>query len=111
MAMSRSAGARSFMRLPATKTSPAVACSRPATMRSVVVFPQPDGPSRQTVSPAATVRSTSRTAASAPNSLVMPFSSIVDIPPSPLDRAEGHATQQMVLQEESDENDRDEEQR
>ena len=40
------------MRRPATKTSPALAFSSPAMMRSVVVLPQPDGPSRQTVSPA-----------------------------------------------------------
>ena len=54
-------------RLPAMTTSPAVARSSPAIMRRVVVLPQPDGPSRQTTSPAATDRSTSLTAVKAPN--------------------------------------------
>ena len=31
---------------------PAVGCSRPATQRSVVVLPQPEGPSSTTISPA-----------------------------------------------------------
>ena len=33
---------------------PAVACSRPAMQRKVVVLPQPDGPSSTTISPAET---------------------------------------------------------
>src|SRR5687767_1258443 len=41
-------------------------CSSPATMRSVVVLPQPDGPSRVTNSPCSTARSTESTAFSAP---------------------------------------------
>ncbi len=31
---------------PASVISPSVGCSKPAIIRSVVVFPQPDGPSR-----------------------------------------------------------------
>src|SRR5262245_27251079 len=41
---------------------PALACSSPATQRSVVVLPQPDGPSRTTISPAATWKLTPSTA-------------------------------------------------
>ena len=37
-------------------------CSRPATQRSVVVLPQPEGPSSTTISPAATWKLTSSTA-------------------------------------------------
>ena len=48
-------------------------------IRSVVVLPQPEGPSRQTTSPGATARSTSRTAVKAPKRLVTRRSSIVDI--------------------------------
>jgi hypothetical protein len=40
------------MRWPAMMTSPDVARSSPAIIRSVVVLPQPDGPSRHSTSPA-----------------------------------------------------------
>src|ERR1700755_2780364 len=45
---------------------PPVFCSRPATMRKVVVLPQPDGPSSVTNSPSLTRRSTPLTAANSP---------------------------------------------
>src|SRR5882757_6224209 len=38
--------------------SPEVGCSRPATQRKVVVLPQPEGPSRTTISPAGTAKLT-----------------------------------------------------
>src|SRR5262249_37815685 len=38
--------------------SPPVGCSRPATQRSVVVLPQPEGPSSTTISPAGTEKLT-----------------------------------------------------
>src|SRR3984893_13120028 len=44
--------------LPPIEISPPVGCSRPATQRSVVVLPQPDGPSRTTISPAGTAKLT-----------------------------------------------------
>src|SRR5882757_10221122 len=43
---------------PAMLISPPVGCSRPATQRSVVVLPQPDGPSSTTISPAGTAKLT-----------------------------------------------------
>src|SRR6478736_6987812 len=108
MAMSRFCGGSSFMRCPAMMTSPEVARSRPAIMRSVVVLPQPEGPRRQTTSPASTFRSASFTAVKAPNCLVTFRISIVDM--SALHGSEGHAPEQVVLQEEGDEEDGDEEQ-
>src|SRR5260370_3294020 len=45
-------------RRPAMLISPDVGCSRPATQRKVVVLPQPDGPSRTTISPAGTAKLT-----------------------------------------------------
>src|ERR1700730_14536870 len=39
---------------PAILISPAVGCSSPATQRSVVVLPQPEGPSSTTISPLGT---------------------------------------------------------
>src|SRR6266404_5601822 len=44
--------------LPPMVISPPVGCSRPATQRSVVVLPQPDGPSSTTISPAGTAKLT-----------------------------------------------------
>src|SRR6266481_5911457 len=44
--------------LPPMAISPPVGCSRPATQRSVVVLPQPDGPSSTTISPAGTAKLT-----------------------------------------------------
>src|ERR1700761_3622749 len=44
--------------LPPIEISPPVGCSRPATQRSVVVLPQPDGPSSTTISPAGTEKLT-----------------------------------------------------
>src|SRR6266702_154141 len=44
--------------LPPILISPPVGCSRPATQRSVVVLPQPDGPSSTTISPAGTAKLT-----------------------------------------------------
>src|SRR6185437_15971741 len=41
---------------------PPLGCSRPATQRSVVVLPHPEGPSSTTISPAATAKLTSSTA-------------------------------------------------
>src|ERR1700743_3128452 len=44
--------------LPPIAISPPVECSRPATQRSVVVLPQPEGPSSTTISPAGTLKLT-----------------------------------------------------
>src|ERR1041384_5116161 len=48
--------------LPAMLISPDVGCSKPATQRKVVVLPQPEGPSRTTISPAGTWKLTRSTA-------------------------------------------------
>ena len=73
--MSRFHGGVSFARTPEIQTSPSSASSRPATMRSVVVFPQPDGPSRQTNCPRSTVSDTRWTATNVPNRFVTSLSS------------------------------------
>src|ERR1700730_12885584 len=44
--------------LPAMLMSPDVGCSSPATQRSVLVLPHPDGPSSTTISPAGTAKLT-----------------------------------------------------
>src|SRR6266702_3464243 len=64
MPMSRSRGGTSMpragddTRCPAMLISPEVGCSRPATQRKVVVLPQPEGPSRTTISTAGTAKLT-----------------------------------------------------
>src|ERR1041385_4942971 len=51
---------------PPIRMSPPVGCSRPAIMRSSVVLPQPDGPSRTRYSPSRQTRLMPSTAAVAP---------------------------------------------
>src|SRR6185295_18502100 len=60
------------MSRPFCTTRPALCISRPAMMRSRVVLPQPDGPSKQTNSPWATDRLTSRRATKLPKCLETP---------------------------------------
>ncbi len=53
---------------PSTSTSPESGCSKPASMRSAVVLPQPDGPSRARSSPGRTDRSSPSRATVPPKS-------------------------------------------
>src|ERR1700681_2077875 len=54
---------------PPNRMRPDVGSSRPAIIRNVVVFPQPDGPSRQKKLPSGTVNVESRTAMNSANAL------------------------------------------
>src|SRR3954465_4755934 len=58
-----------------TRISPSVGSTKPATRRSVVVLPQPDGPSRQTSVPCAIVIEILSTTAFVPYFLVNPRNS------------------------------------
>src|SRR6266508_2077175 len=71
MAMSRSIGARSLTTLSPIRMSPPVMVSRPATMRNVVVLPQPDGPTRTRNSLSRICRFTSLTAFTAPSNFLL----------------------------------------
>src|SRR5215813_9122024 len=62
MAMSRSLGGRSLTTRSPMEISPDVISSKPATMRRVVVLPQPDGPTNTMNSLSRMVRLTSLTA-------------------------------------------------
>src|SRR5690348_5048968 len=55
-----------------TWISPSEGSRKPAISRSVVVLPQPEGPSRQTSCPWSILRETLSTTASEPNRLVRP---------------------------------------
>ena len=59
------------MSSPSSTMAPLVGSSSPAIMRSSVVLPQPDGPSRHTKVPCGTLSWTLSTAAKLPNFLVM----------------------------------------
>ena len=54
------------MRLPLIQISPSVGATNPPIRFSVVVFPQPEGPSRQKNSPSRISRSSPRSAVAAP---------------------------------------------
>jgi hypothetical protein len=58
MPKSRAEGGRWVMSRPAWVMRPLLAGSRPAMARSSVVLPQPEGPRKDTNSPAATARLT-----------------------------------------------------
>ena len=60
--MSRSFGASSLTTRSPTRTTPSVISSSPAIMRSAVVFPQPDGPTKIMNSPSSIERSMPLTA-------------------------------------------------
>src|SRR4249920_3975497 len=60
--MSRCAARRKVTSSPSSRIRPAVGSSSPAIILSVVVLPQPEGPSRQKKSPSRTVKVESRTA-------------------------------------------------
>src|SRR6516225_3098172 len=70
MPMSRRYAGMLVMSLPRATIRPASARTSPATIRRVVVFPDPDGPSRVTNSPARTSRDTSSTAVRPPYAFV-----------------------------------------
>ncbi len=66
MPMLRWLGLRLTTSRPSMRMLPSVGVSKPATMRRVVVLPQPDGPRKETNSPCATSRLKSRTTWVAP---------------------------------------------
>ena len=75
----RSLGASQVTCLSPKNISPPVTVSRPEIIRNVVVFPQPDGPSRTTNSPLLMVKSIGFTASKSPNFFSTCRSSIVAI--------------------------------
>ncbi len=66
MLTSRSLAARRVTSVSPIRMRPPDTASRPATIRSVVVLPQPEGPSSVTSSPGATRNDTSSTAVTSP---------------------------------------------
>src|SRR5437868_15544893 len=77
--MSRLKGGSAPIGVPAIRISPAVGGSKPAIIRSVVVFPEPEAPSSVRNSPAAISRESSSTARKSPNRFEMRRSSRIGI--------------------------------
>src|SRR5262249_33575785 len=86
--------------------SPDVTSSSPATMRMVVVLPQPEGPSRTRNSLSMISRSSLSTATTPPKLLVTPLN-LTDAMDSTLDGAEGQSAHEMLLDDEGEDHDRD----
>src|SRR5580658_7125132 len=101
MAMSLCRGSRSLTGRPSMLIVPDVTSSRPATMRSAVVLPQPDGPTSTRISPSPTARSREFTATvPSANRLVTESSSIRDtLALSLLSHAKGQAPDQVPLED------------
>ena len=72
MFTSRSNGGTRVTSRPASSMSPSSGSSNPAIIRSIVVFPDPDGPSSEKNSPSRTSRSTWSTAATSPKRFTRP---------------------------------------
>src|SRR5690349_5357473 len=107
MARLRSRGARSLTRRSPMTMSPEVMSSSPTIIRSRVDFPHPDGPTRITNSPSATSMETSFTAGKpSPYFLTMFFIEMAAIR-SPLHRAGREPGDDLALEYEDDEHDRD----
>src|SRR6185437_8650441 len=102
MATSRSRGDTALTTWSPKLMRPLVIVSSPATIRRVVVFPQPDGPTSTTNSPSATSRSSSSTALAPVEKTFVNFSSkIADIgggTPLVRDAAEQQAAPPVALQ-------------
>src|SRR5579864_2253937 len=105
MAMSRSMGGSSFTTLSPIRTWPELIDSSPATMRNVVVLPQPEGPTSTTNSLSRISRFTSLTAWTSSNFLLRRRIRTCAIG-SALDRA-GDAGDVMLDEERVDERHRD----
>ncbi len=67
MLTGRWCGGMALMSSPSSRMRPSVGVSKPASMRSSVVLPQPDGPSSAKNSPCAMSSDRPSTAVSAPN--------------------------------------------
>ena len=83
MPMSRREAGTDEMSLPSTRTVPTSAVSKPATMRSAVVLPQPDGPSSATSSPGAMSMDSPSSARVAPKERVRSWSRTLVPAPCP----------------------------
>src|SRR5881392_3303553 len=96
--MSRSRGATRFTKRSPMKTSPLVTASRPATSRSAVVLPDPDGPTNTMNSPSAISSENPDSAVTSSKTFVASRYATTAIP-LPLHRAGQDAPDELTLQQ------------
>src|SRR3954470_15348281 len=112
MATSRLRGSRPFTTRSPIRIVPPVISSSPATIRSAVVFPHPDGPTNTTNSPSCTVSVRSRTAGVSPYSFVTFWNSIWPTTcPLSSHRSRGQPERDLPLDEDEEHDDRQRRQR
>src|SRR5689334_13746492 len=108
--MSRSFGATSLTTRSPIRTSPEVTCSRPATIRSEVVLPQPEGPTNTISEPSSTFRFRSETARVPSSNTLLTWSNTISAttsPPVDHDRSvfeadDGHVVATGALEQQHD---------
>src|ERR1700690_872424 len=109
MATSRCRGATALTKRSPKLTVPEVISSRPATIRSAVVLPQPDGPTSTTNSPSATSRSGESspfTPGAQPCGSPLSVMPATRKPPLVRDAAEQHAAAPVPLQDQEQDDER-----
>src|SRR3989338_7892165 len=104
--MSRSLGGTSETSRPPMLRRPESANSSPAMMRSKVVLPQPEGPSKETNSPSATVNDTPSSTALPPANDLRISSTFTSAMMSSLHRSRGETLDDAALEGEHDGHDR-----
>src|SRR5690349_9423579 len=108
MARPRFAGATSFMRAPSMKRSPLVISSRPATRRSSVDLPQPEGPTKTTNSRSSMASETPLITSTSPKRFLILSSWTVAIVPvslALLHRAEREPAHELPLAQPAEDED------
>src|SRR5580765_6226028 len=99
--MSRSFGETSFTMRPSIVIVPSLMSSSPATMRSAVVLPQPDGPTSTMNSPSAISRSSESTAR-VPSGKTLPTAEKVTPATTSASHAAAEALDHVPLREEEE---------
>src|SRR5512134_2406908 len=106
MAMLLAAGGRWVTSRPAISITPPLGSSSPATSRSSVDLPHPEGPTTTTSAPSSISRSMSRSTSTAPKRLPTPRRATAPKPRLPLRRAGGEPGDDLALEEENQRNHR-----
>src|ERR1051326_1256454 len=95
--MSRSFGGMSLITSPPTTILPELIFSSPATIRSAVDFPQPEGPTRIRNSPSPTSSDRSSTATMGPGKTFVTFSKTTSVTASSLQALRRDAAHEVAL--------------
>src|SRR5512132_720838 len=103
--MSRSRGATSSTTRSPIRMLPELSASRPASIRSAVVLPEPEGPTSTMNSPSSIASDSSDTAVVSPKRFVTRSNVTLAISALALHRAREHAADEVTLEEDVDDDD------